>query len=262
MTVFKHEMKRGKLSLIIWTAIIAFMLAVCVLIYPEMSDQMTEISDMFADMGSFSSAFGMDQLNFGEFLGYFAIECGNVLGMGGAFFAALLGISALYKEEKDGTAEFLLTHPVSRTKIVTEKLTSVFAQVAVMNLSAAAVTVLSMLAVDVKADAGTVALLFIAYFVMQIEIAAITFALSAFIRRGGLGIGLGLAAVFYFTNIMAGLTEEAEFLRYLTPFGYTNGADIVTDKMIDPVMLVIGIAVTAVSVAVAYTKYSRKDIVG
>ncbi len=262
MTVFKHEMKRGKLSLIIWTAIIAFMLAVCVLIYPEMSDQMTEISDMFADMGSFSSAFGMDQLNFGEFLGYFAIECGNVLGMGGAFFAALLGISALYKEEKDGTAEFLLTHPVSRTKIVTEKLTSVFAQVAVMNLSAAAVTVLSMLAVDVKADAGTVALLFIAYFVMQIEIAAITFALSAFIRRGGLGIGLGLAAVFYFINITAGLTEEAEFLRYLTPFGYTNGADIVTDKMIDPVMLVIGIAVTAVSVAVAYSKYSRKDIAG
>ena len=68
MTVFKHEMKRGKLSLIIWTAIIAFMLAVCVFIYPEMSTQMNEISDMFANMGSFSSAFGLDQLNFGEFI--------------------------------------------------------------------------------------------------------------------------------------------------------------------------------------------------
>ena len=42
MTVFKHELKRGKLSLIIWTAIISFMLAVCVLIYPEMSKQMNE----------------------------------------------------------------------------------------------------------------------------------------------------------------------------------------------------------------------------
>ncbi len=262
MTVFKHEIKRGKLSLIIWTAIIAFMLAVCVLIYPEMSDQMTEISDMFADMGSFSSAFGMDQLNFGEFTGYFAIECGNVLGMGGAFFAALLGISALYKEEKDGTAEFLLTHPISRTRIVTEKLLSVFAQIAVMNVSTAAVTVLSILAVGIKADAEIIALLFLAYFVMQIEIAAITFALSSFIRRAGLGIGLGLAAVFYFINITAGLAEEAEFLRYLTPFGYTNGADIVADKMIDPVMLVIGIAVTVISIVIAYTKYSRKDIVG
>ena len=262
MTVFKHEMKRGKLSLIIWTAIIAFMLAVCVLIYPEMSKQMNEISDMFADMGSFSSAFGLDQLNFGEFTGYFAIECGNVLGMGGAFFAALLGVSALYKEEKDGTAEFLLTHPISRNKIVTEKLLSVFAQIAIMNATTAAVTLLSILAVGIKADAGIIALLFIAYSVMQIEIAAITFALSAFIRRAGLGIGLGLAAVFYFLNIMAGLTEDAEFLRYLTPFGYTSGAEIVAEKMIDPVMLVIGIAVSIISVVIAYTKYSRKDIAG
>lgn len=262
MTVFKHELKRGKLSLIIWTAIISFMLAVCVLIYPEMSKQMNEMSDMFADMGSFSSAFGLDQLNFGEFIGYFAIECGNVLGMGGAFFAALLGVSALYKEEKDGTAEFLLTHPVSRKRIVTEKFLSVFAQIVIMNLATAAVTVLSMLAVGVKANAGTITLLFVSYFVMQIEIAAITFAVSAFIRKAGLGIGLGLAAAFYFINIMAGLTEKAEFLRYLTPFGYTNGADIVADKMIDPVMLAIGIIVTAVSVTIAYYKYNRKDIAG
>ena len=63
MTVFKHELKRGKLSLIIWTAIISFMLAVCVLIYPQMGDQVNEISDMFADMGSFSSAFGIIERN-------------------------------------------------------------------------------------------------------------------------------------------------------------------------------------------------------
>ncbi len=262
MTVFKHEMKRGKLSLIIWTAVIAFMLAVCVFIYPEMSAQMNEISDMFANMGSFSSAFGLDQLNFGEFVGYFAIECGNVLGIGGAFFAALLGVSALYKEEKDGTAEFLLTHPLSRTRIATEKLLAVFMQIAIMNLATAAVTVLSILAVDVKANAGTITLMFLAYFVMQIEIAAITFAVSAFIRKAGLVVGLGLAAVFYFINITAGLTEKAEFLRYFTPFGYTNGADIVSKKMIDPVMLGIGIAVAVVSVAIAYCKYNRKDIAG
>jgi hypothetical protein len=47
-----------------------------------------------------------------------------------------------------------------------------------------------------------------------------------------------------------------------TPFGYTNGADIVSEKMIDPVMLAIGIIVTAVSVTIAYYKYNRKDIAG
>ena len=54
MTIFKHELKRNLLSLIIWSGAIAFMLAVSVLIYPEMSKQMGEMNELFANMGSFS----------------------------------------------------------------------------------------------------------------------------------------------------------------------------------------------------------------
>ena len=43
MTLFFHELKRGKISLIIWSSIIAFLLAVCVFIYPEMAEQMGEL---------------------------------------------------------------------------------------------------------------------------------------------------------------------------------------------------------------------------
>ena len=81
MTVYKHELKRAKISLLIWTAAISFMLGVCILIYPEMKTQMSDISAMFADMGSFSAAFGMDRINFGSFIGFFGVECGNVLGL-------------------------------------------------------------------------------------------------------------------------------------------------------------------------------------
>ena len=113
------------------------MLGICILIYPEMASQVNEMSAMFADMGSFTAAFGMDQINFGEFIGYFGIECGNVLGMGGAFFAAITGISVSSKEERDGTAEFLLTHPLSRNKIIFNKLLSVIAEILILNLIAA-----------------------------------------------------------------------------------------------------------------------------
>ena len=134
MTVFLHELRMNRIALIIWSGAIAFMLGVCVLIYPEMSAQMGDLGAMFSEMGAFSDAFGMDQLNFGEFLGYFAIECGNVLGLGGALFAATLGSSALAKEEREHTAEFLLTHPVSRTQVLTEKLFAVLTQVLILNL--------------------------------------------------------------------------------------------------------------------------------
>ena len=40
MTVFLHELKQNRLSVMIWSAVIAFMLGVSILIYPEMSSQM------------------------------------------------------------------------------------------------------------------------------------------------------------------------------------------------------------------------------
>lgn len=260
MAIFKHELKRGKISLIIWTAVISFMLGVCILIYPEMSSQMGDISKMFADMGSFSQAFGMDQINFGEFIGFFGVECGNVLGLGGAFFAAILGILALAKEEKEKTAEFLLTHPISRTRIVFEKLCAVVTQIIILNLVSIIVTVISVLAIGEKTDTKTLALLFLAYFLMQLEIAVITFGISAFLNRGGFGIGMGIAAVFYFLNIIANLTEDVKFLKYITPFGYTEGSDIISEGSINIGYLAVGIIFALIGVVAAFQKYCRKDI--
>ena len=260
MTIFKHELRQGRSTLIIWTAAISFMLGVCIVIYPEMSTQMGDISAMFADMGSFSQAFGMDRINFGEFLGFFGVECGNVLGLGGAFFAALLGISALAKEEKEHTAEFLLTHPVSRTRVITEKLSAVIVQIVILNLAVIAVTALSVLIIGEEADIKIFALLFLSFFLMQLEVAAVTFGISAFLRRGSLGIGLGLAAVFYFMNIVANLIDETKFLKYITPFGYTESADIIADGALNGGYLAVGMALAAIGVILAFWKYGRKDI--
>ena len=261
MILLKHELRQGRNTLLIWSGVIAFMLGICIFIYPEMKDQMGDISGVFADMGGFSAAFGMDQLNFGEFIGFFGVECGNVLGLGGAFFAALLGISALAKEEKEQTAEFLLTHPVTRENVVLHKLCAVLAQIAILNLLAICITAVSILMIKESPEAKTLAWLFLAYFILQIETASICFGISAFISRGGLGIGLGMAALFYFLNIIANLTEQAEFLKYITPFGYTEGADIIAKGSIDVKYLSVGLVLTAVGIAAAFYWYCRKDIV-
>lgn len=260
MTIFKHELKRGRLALCIWAAAISLMLAACVLIYPEMSSQMGEMTDMFSQMGSFTAAFGMDKINFGEFIGFFGVECGNVMGLGGAFFAALVGISALAKEEKEHTADFLLTHPVSRIGVIAQKLGAVIAQIVILNLIVIAVTALSVLIIGEKAEVGTFALLFFAYLLMQLEVAAITFGISAFLRRGGLGLGLGLAAIFYFLNIIANLMEDTKPLKYITPFGYTDSADIISEKALNGGYLAVGMALMAAGAAAAFWQYTRKDI--
>ena len=120
MTLIKHELRQGRMALLIWTASIAFLLAVCVFLFPEMKGEMADLGDMFGSMGAFTDAFGMDQLNFGTLVGFYAIECGNVLGLGGAFYAAICAAGILSKEEKEKTAEFLFTHPVARRTVLTQ----------------------------------------------------------------------------------------------------------------------------------------------
>lgn len=260
MTICKHELRQGWMPLLIWTAAICGMLGLCILIFPDMASDMGDIGAMFSDMGSFSAAFGMDRINFGEFIGFYGVECGNVVGLGGAFFAALIGISSLAKEEKEHTAEFLLTHPISRARVVFEKLIAVILQVVFLNLVVAAVTWAGIAIIGEEVSAKTMARLLAAYFIMQLETAAITFGISAFMRRGSIGAGLGLAAMFYFMNIAANLTEKAQALKYITPFGYTDSADIIANGALNKEYLFVGVAIALAGIAAAFWRYTKKDI--
>lgn len=260
MTIVKHELRQGRTAFVIWTASISFLLMVCVFLFPEMKGEMNAVGDVFSSMGSFTSAFGMDRLNFGTLTGFYAVECGNIVGLGGAFFSSLIGISSLAKEEKNRTAEFLLTHPVSRIRILTEKLTAILVQIAVMNGIIVVLSIGSMAVIGETIPWKEVLLMHLAYLLLQMELAAICFGISAFLRRGSMSVGLGLAAMMYFLNLIANMTEHAGFLKYLTPFGYCEGADIVTEGKLDTALLAVGLIFACAGIAAAYWKYGHKDI--
>ena len=260
MTLLKHELKQGFKTLAIWTASIGFLIAICLFLFPEMKGEMDGVSDMFSSMGSFTAAFGMDRLNFGTLIGFYAVECGNILGLGGAFFASLIAVSALAKEEKERTAEFLLSHPVSRVSVISSKLAALVVQIVVMNVVIFALSAACIAIIGEEPAWKEICLLHLAYFLLQLELAGICFGISAFLRRGSLGIGLGIAAMMYFLNIIANISEKAEFLKVITPFGYAEGADIVSNASLDGKLILIGMAFALIGVAAAYFWYSRKDI--
>lgn len=260
MTIVKHELRQGRTPLIIWTASIGFLLAVCVFLFPEIKGQMEGIGDVFSSMGKFTAAFGMDRLNFGTLIGFYAIECGNVLGIGGAFYAALCAAGMLSKEEKGRTAEFLLTHPVSRVRVTAEKLIAVLLQITMMNVIIYVVAIGSMLLISEEIPWKEVSLLHLAYYLLQVELAGICFGISAYARKGSTGIGLGIAAVMYFLNLIANITESVDFLKYITPFGYCEGADIVVNGGLDGRMTATGMVLCMAGIMAGFLKYGKKDI--
>ena len=260
MTIVKHELRQGRNSFLIWTASIGFLVAVCIFLFPEMKEQMEGVSDIFSSMGSFTAAFGMDRLSFGTLMGFYSIECGNILGLGGAFFASFCAVSILSREEKDKTAEFLLAHPVNRTGVITEKLVAVLLQITLMNLLIYALSACCIAAIGEELPWKEFNLLHLAFYLMQLELAGICFGISSFLRRGSIGIGLGIASMMYFVNIIANVTESVDFLKYVTPFGYCEAADILTDGRLDTQMVLIGLLLGVIGIVCAYVIYSKKDI--
>ncbi len=260
MTLIRHELRRGWKSLLIWTGAISAFLVISIFIFPEMKSQMATISSTFASMGAFTKAFGMDTMDFGTLKGYYGVECGNTMGIGGALFAALLGISALSREEKDGTAELLLTHPLSRAEIVAEKLAAILIQIVILNAVSFLLAVGSVACIGEAVPWKEVGLLHLSFFLLQIELACVCFGISAGLWRGSMGIGLGLAFVLYFMNIIANLSGKLDFLKYITPFGYTDGSDIITRGALQGWRILIGMAFAAVGVVLAFRIYCRKDI--
>lgn len=260
MTVYIKELKQSLKAWCIWTGAIVFMLLVCILIFPEMKNQMENVTDVFADMGGFTAAFGMDKLNFGEIMGFYATECGNVLGIGGGFFAALTAAAVLSGEEKNRTAEFLFTHPISRSSVLIQKLLSVYTRIIAMNIVIMAVSAVGFAAIGEKIEIREFLLLHLAYTVLQLEIGSVCFGVSAFIRRGSIGIGIGIAFALYFMNIVCNISEQAEALKYITPFAYAEASDIISKSEIDISLILIGCAYSAVGVVIGFAKYTKKDL--
>ena len=143
---------------------------------------------------------------------------------------------------------------------MTAKLASVLIQVTALNVAVWLMAVASTAAIGEAIPWKEFSLLHLAYYFLQVEIACVCLGISAFLWKGGMGIGLGLAIALYFMNIVANLTSSADFLKYITPFGYADSSEIFNKGALDTCRLLIGLALAAAGVALAYWKYSKKDI--
>ena len=261
MTLYRHELKLNRMSFVIWLVGVLAMSAGCIFLFPMIDDSMAEMSDAFASMGGFSAAFGMDKLPITTREGFFGTEIGTIFALGSGMFASLIGISSLSKEESCHTAEFLHTLTLSRSGIVAGKLLSILAFLAAFDVIALGVFVGSAALIgeslSLKCLSGYIA----AQFAGQTEIASVCLALSALSRKSGFGLGIGTALVLYVLDIVARITEQADFLKYITPFSFSNATDVFVNKgSIETVPLCIGLCVTAISIAAAFAVYRRRDI--
>ncbi len=258
------EFKRNFKSLILWTSIVAGMAALMLLLYPAFKDAFANIEDFLSVYPEeFLEVFGLGDggLDMSDFYGWFGVEGYLFVNLIGGSYAAILGGSILSKEEDDKTIEFLLSKPISRDKVLLGKAIIVAVNLLILNLM---VGIVLLIAFTIFGDLNVpVWLLFsFAPFILQIIFASLSFLISIFVikSRKVISISLGIVIGMYVIDLISKLTEEFEYLKYITPYEYINAVTIVKDEMIKPIYLLISVLMIGVSLTCAWYFYRKKDI--
>ena len=260
MTIVKHEWRSNIKVMLIWIAVVGGCLFGLMLMVPSFESQMDEMSNMFTNMGSFTQAFGMDRIAFDSATAIYAVEGGIMMSLGGAIFAAMLGSGMLAKEEGAHTAEFLMTTPNSRIKIVVQKMIAMLIILLVFNIGCAFMGIVSFAVIGEAIPFKEMLLYHGIQTVMHIEVSMICFAISAYLKRNNAGLGIGIAALFYFMLIFINLNANMKFLKYITPFYYSDSTGIFTDCGLEAIPILIGVLLTLASATIAIAEYNRKDL--
>lgn len=261
MIICRKELKRAAGSWCMCTFALVFIQSfICIFLFPEVKAQISTVNDAMENVGKIVGAFGMDYLSLDEITDFYGLVCGMALGIGGGLFAATKGACILEAEEENDTADFLLTFPISRAAVLTQKLFALLMQVIALNAAVMGAGLLTVGILNDTLDMRCFTLLHIIYLIMQLEVSGICFGISAFIKTGGGGIGAVFVVVLYLVNMIYNISGNMGVLKYLTPYAYCKVSRIFSQAKIQMELIGIGVAIGALGIAVAYLKYARKDI--
>lgn len=181
----------------------------------------------------------------------------------GAMYATLTSSSLLSKEENDKTIEFLLSRPVTRAEVVTQKLL-VFVIYAALFTAITWLAAYASLLIYGSGDENLRPFWMLGgmTFLAILAVSAVGFLVSVFLTRNRTvySAALGLVLALYALQIVADVSDRMKFLSYLTPFKWASAADILPRGEVNLAYLLIAISVITLALAGSYVAYGRKDI--
>jgi len=258
--LFKYELKSNIKALLIWSLAVGGMGLLCIVLYSSMEVSMEEMAESMAGMGALSDAFGMSTLSIATLKGYFATEIGAIHSLGSSMFAASIAAVALSKEEDGHTAEFTFTLPVSRIKIIAAKYVSVVLNLVIFTVICAILYGVGFVCLGEEMPDKEFSLFMGLQLMMNVEVAAICFLLSAFSKKNKLGMGISLAMILYAFDIMFRVIPDMKDIMFITPFSYANASEIFSNADLNTAGIVLSILLIVGFTVLSALIYNKKDL--
>lgn len=246
---------------LVWWSVGVGLLTVSVLsVWPSVRDEYQKLVQNYPE--ALLAFFGIEKGGLGSAAGYLQAELFSlILPLMLIAYMIAAGSAATAGEKEAGTLEFLLSQPVSRTRVLLEKYLGLCTSLAVITASFALVlvTFTRVFAVHVAvshllaatASAYVLATLFGA-------VAVLAGSLTGH-RAFAAGIASATAVAAYLLSSLAALVEGLKRFRPISPFWWYSGHDPLRQG-IEPLHIALLVATTLLCVAAAVITFERRDL--
>ena len=263
MNIYMHEFKAKLRSVLIWSASIAALLFVFSSIYSSFSTQSALLDQMMSNFPKqLLIAFGMENMDWSNVLGYFALVflfCQICL----AIQAANYGFGLVSIEESELTADFLLAKPVGRTKIMTSKLLAALTGLTITNIVVwiSSFVCLAVFAREQEYPVSSLVILLLSIVVFQLFFLSVGMAISLLVKRvrSVTPFSMGLVFGLYILNAFGGMIGEKS-LEIISPFKHFDPSYILKHAAWDLPLVLISVTIIVISMVASYLLYARRNI--
>ena len=263
--MLKREFKVNLKSFIIWTSILIILFLVVFLVYPYIitDDTVKNLDEMMKVFPpELLKAFNMDITSINSAYGWLKSEGFMFVLLIIGFYSSILGTNILLKEENDKTIEYLGCLPITRNKILTNK---IIVSIVYMISMVLILGLFNYIALLLSGDFNHLQYLLLS--ITPIFIALPLFSINLFIStflhktKKTIGISLGLVFIFYVLNVLSELSTKVEILKYFSIYTLADIRGVVLNVSINPINIIISLAITFIFITGSYIKYNKKELI-
>ncbi len=262
MNIFLRELRAYRKSTIIWALVLSAITVVFLLLYPSFTKDVESTKNLLSHIPAvYRAALGIVLSSFFTIFGFYSYLFTFVL-LAGAVQAMNLGTGIISKENALKTSDFLLSKPVTRARVLAEKLLAALVLLAATNVFFSLASYVTALGVAKSGfSAKTFFLISLTLFLVQLFFWALGALFAVIIPKIKSVISVTLPVVFAFFIISSlGAILGDDNVRYFTPFKFYNYLYIIMHNTYEWRFVLIEAAVIVVAIAASFAVYLKKDV--